>query len=173
MDRAKDRQYWKVLDAVIRLDVTRGHLKWKLTEVSRLSGVGRPLIYYYFGKSKPEVIHTAMKVIGDEFFGLSPERIQLWESGQVKESLLRTRELLTRAPHVAQFYFFWRHQKGEIGEQFRALEKRYRRKLHQLVPGLSEAEREALFAGLFGFSLLQDIGMDSLDILLARLLPGS
>jgi len=172
-DNSKDQQYWRVLDAVIRLEVTRGHLKWKLTEVSRLSGVGRPLIYYYFGKSKPEIIRTALKVIGDEFFGLSPERLKLWQSGRIAESIQRTRELMTKAPHVMEFYFHWRHQKGEIGDHFRTMERRYRKKLQELMPDYGEPEREALFAGLFGFSLLQDISVESLQIILTRLLPRS
>ena len=167
----KDIQYWAVLDAVIRLEVSRGHLKWKLTEVARLSGVGRPLIYYYFGKSKPEIVHAALKIIGDEFFGLSAERMRLWETGQVAESIFKTRELMLRAPHIAQFYFHWRHQKSEVGQYFRSLEKRYLNKLAKLNPNLSNTEIEGLFAVFFGLILLPDLKAETIRAVVARALP--
>src|ERR1700745_3649674 len=44
----KDKHYWNILDAVFRLEVTKGHLRWKISDVSRLAGVQRTLVYYYF-----------------------------------------------------------------------------------------------------------------------------
>lgn len=165
----KDRQYWKILDAVIRLEVVKGHLRWKVTELARLSGVGRPLIYYYFGKSKKSIVETAMKIIGDEFFGLSPERLALWKAGQIMESVSSTRELLTRAPHMAEFYFHWRHQKGEISDYFQELEKRYLTKLAQLMPQLSPVEIQAVFAIFFGLILLPDLNEESLRVVVEKM----
>ena len=52
----KDETYWKILDAVIALEIRRGHQKWTISELSRLSGITRTLIYYYFGKSKLEIL---------------------------------------------------------------------------------------------------------------------
>lgn len=165
----KDQNYWKVLDAVIRLEVTKGHLLWKITELSRLSGVGRPLIYYYFGKSKEEIVQAALKIIGDEFFGLSEERVEMWKRKEVAESVLRTRELMSKAPHVSVFFFHWRYKKGEIADHLRELEQRYRAKLASLMPGKSEMEMEAAFAALFGLTLLPELQEDSVRALIQKM----
>ena len=163
----KDERYWRVLDTVIRLEVVKGHLAWKTTDLSRLSGVKRPLIYYYFGKSKEEIVRTALKIIGDELFGLSRERLELWREGRVAESVLRSRELLRLAPHVSEFYFHWRHQRGEIGAHFVRLEKRYREKL--MGTGRSAAETEAIFAVFFGLVLSPGLSEETLRAVVSRL----
>lgn len=165
----KDQNYWKVLDAVIRLEVTKGHLLWKVTELSRLSGVGRPLIYYYFGKSKEEIVQTALKIIGDEFFGLSEERIEMWKRKEIAESVLRTRELMSKAPYVSVFFFHWRHKDGEIADHLKALEQRYKAKLETLMPGKSAAEMDAIFAALFGLTLLPELQDGSVRALIQKI----
>jgi|FLYM01.1.fsa_nt_gi AcrR family transcriptional regulator len=152
----KDKNYWAVLDSVIRLEVSKGHLQWKVTELSRLSKVGRPLIYYYFGKSKEEIVQTALKIIGDEFFGLSDERIALWREGKVVESIMKTREMMEQAPYVSVFFFHWRHQKGEIADHLKDLESRYRKKISGLRPELSALEIEVIFAAFFGLTVFPD-----------------
>src|SRR5690606_7022443 len=119
--------------------------------------VQRTLIYYYFGKSKESILETAMKSIGDEFFGFSPERMALWKQGKIKESILRARELLAQAPHVAQFFFHWRHQKSPIAGHLKALEKRYPKKLKESFPKLSQTECEAIFAIFWGLVLVPEL----------------
>lgn len=169
MMEPKEKNYWLVLDAVIRLEVTKGHLLWKITELSRLSGVGRPLIYYYFGNSKEEIVQTALKIIGDEFFGLSEERVEMWRSGKVAESIIKTRELILKAPYVAVFFFHWRHQSGEIAAHLKSLEDRYREKIKSLRPEFSDQEVEILFATLFGLILFPDLKEGSIHALIKRM----
>ncbi len=165
----KDKNYWSVLDSVIRLEVSKGHLLWKITELSRISGVGRPLIYYYFGKSKEEIVQTAMKIIGDEFYGLSDERIELWKAGRVAESILLTRELMQNAPYVSVFFFHWRHRAGEISQYFKELEARYKAKLAALRPEKSPIEIEAIFAIFFGLILFPDVQEKTIRAIVDRL----
>ncbi|NCN41671.1 TetR/AcrR family transcriptional regulator [bacterium] len=153
----KDENYWKVLDAVIRLEVNKGHLMWKITDLARASDVARPLIYYYFGKSKEEIVQAALKIIGDEFFGLSEERIEMWRGGDVVGSVLKTRTLMEKAPYVPVFFFHWRHQPGEISSHLKDLEDRYRAKIALLRPDLSGAQIEGLFATFFGLVLFPNI----------------
>lgn len=165
----KDKNYWSVLDAVIRLEVSRGHLAWKITDVSRMSGVTRPLIYYYFGKSKEEILQNALKLIGDEFFGLSKERLEMWAKGEVAESVKRTRQLLVLAPYVSEFYFHWRHQPGETADQLKDIEKRYRDKIARLYPHRSKTDIEAVFAIFFGLILYPDLGEKALMAVVDRI----
>jgi len=164
----KDNNYWSILNAVIRLEVTKGHLLWKMTDLSRLSGVGRPLIYYYFGNSKDEIVQAAMKIIGDEFFGFSDERMELWKRGDVMETVSRTRALLEKAPFISVFYFHWRHQTGEIADHLRGLERRYFEKLSSVCPQFSQAQIEALFSALFGATVFPQLSEEGLREILKR-----
>ena len=127
------------------------------------------MIYYYFGKSKKEIVDAALKVIGDEFFGLSKERIQMWANGQILESVKRTRELLVLAPHTSEFYFHWRHQSGEITEALIALEKRHRKKIKNLYPGCSEVDIDIIFAALFGLILTPKIQGIAIEAMIDRI----
>lgn len=159
----KDKNYLAILNAVVRLEVVKGHMRWKMADLSRLSGVQRTLIYYYFGKSKEVILETALKSIGDEFFGLSPERLKIWKEGRIKESILMTRRLLEQAPHVAEFYFHWRHQPGPVSAHFKALEKRYPKKLKETFPQLKQEECEAIFVIFFGMVVAPELNEATLD----------
>lgn len=165
----KDKAYWSILDAVIRLEVSKGHLSWKVTDLARISKVARPLIYYYFGKSKKEIVDTALKIIGDEFFGLSDARMKMWAEGKILQSVKKTRELLVLAPHVSEFYFHWRHKPGEISDALVELEKRHRKKIKKLYPGCTETHVDVIFAALFGLILTPKIQDKAIEALIDRI----
>jgi AcrR family transcriptional regulator len=165
----KDKHFWKILDSVLRLEVTKGHLKWKITDVARAAGVQRTLVYYYFGKSKEGILKSAMAIIGDEFFGLSPERMRMWSRGQVRDSIVRTRELVQKAPHMTEFFFHWRHQKSPIRDELLSIEKRYLMKLKTFFPHLSDLDRQALYSVFFGLCNVPDLTDEILDHCLERI----
>lgn len=52
---SKEEVYFKICNAVLKLEVVKGNLAQKISDISKESGVTRSLIYYYFGKEK-EVI---------------------------------------------------------------------------------------------------------------------
>lgn len=170
-ENSKDQQYWKVLDAVVRLEVTKGHLLWKISDVSRLSGVQRTLIYYYFGKSKANILKTAMRTIGDEIFALNTERMALWGAGKVRESILKTRAVIEKAPHVVEFFFHWRHQKSDVQDELLTLEKRNLAKIQKHFPHLNATEVKALYAVLFGLVVFPELPLAALDKVLS-MVPG-
>jgi AcrR family transcriptional regulator len=159
----KDENYLKILDAVVRLEVLKGHLRWKMSDLSRVSGVQRTLVYYYFGKSKEAILKEALKTIGDEFFGLSPARISMWKEGRMKESILQTRERFRQAPHVPQFFFHWRHQPSEVQTALKNLEKRFREKVKMQFPQTAKDDEEAVYAIFFGLVLVPDLKESVLD----------
>ena len=164
----KDKHFWLILDSVLRLEVTKGHLRWKISDVSRVAGVQRTLIYYYFGKSKTGILKSAMAIIGDEFFGLSPERMRMWGRGQVRDSILMTRDLMKKAPHMQLFFFHWRHQDSEIRDELLTIERRYLNKLKSHFPHLSDLDRKALFAVFFGICNAPDLPDSVLDRILEK-----
>lgn len=149
----KDETFWKVLNAAIELEFTRGHLRWSMSELSRVSGVTRSLIYYYFGKSKESILLEAVKLIGEEFFGLTKSRLDLWKKGDIAESVLQSRALLEKAPHVGSFYMVHREGETEVGVALRVLEKEYKQKLKRFFVHAQDSYREALFGLLMGLVL--------------------
>ncbi len=149
----KDDTFWSVLRAAIELDFRRGHLRWKMSELSRDSKVTRSLIYYYFGKSKENILVTAVKLIGEEFFGLTPLRVQMWKDGKIAESLLLSRRLLERVPHIGTFYMVHREEQTEIGASLRQLELEYRKKIKRFFPDSPAEALDALFALFMGLTL--------------------
>lgn len=165
----RDSDFFKILDGVLRLEVSKGHLRWKISDVSRVSGVQRTLIYYYFGKSKENILKTAMKVVSEDFFGLSEDRLELWRQGRVSESVTRTRELFAKAPHLAEFYFHWRHQPSEIRDEFKRIEQRYLAKIKDFFPKLTAHERQALHTIFFGLTMIPDLDPKAQDLILKRL----
>ena len=165
----KKDQYWKVLDAVLSLEMSKGHQRWTISQVARISGVKRPLIYYYFGKSKPEIIRAAIKIIGDEFFGLSEERLEMWRQGHIKESVLKTRELIQRAPHVRVFYFLWRQKKSDIQTELIEIERKFLSKIKSLRPNLPPRKLAASMAIFYGLVNVQELKVETLDDILGQL----
>jgi AcrR family transcriptional regulator len=147
---SKDDKFWQVLDAILALEMSHGHLRWTVADLSRKSRVSRTLIYYYFGKSKSKMLDLAMKVIGEEYFGLSEERHQMWLEGRTIDSLLLTRQMAQKAPHVAEFYLRWRRTSSPIQKELLALEKRYINKLIKHRPAMPEARAQALFGFFWG-----------------------
>jgi len=153
----KDEIFRSVFEAIIRLEMQKGHLKWKVSEVARASKISRTLIYYYFGNSKQNMLSTAIDFLGIEYFGLSPERLLLWERGEVLASVLKSRALCQRAPYVAFFHMERRHLLDATGEKLRALEVEYRKKLQRFYPKSDQDDIEALAAVFFGLTTMPSL----------------
>jgi len=146
----KDKVYWAVLSATIELDLKKGHLKWTLSEVSRKSKVTRSLIYYYFGRSKAGILEEACRIIGDELVGLNDERLRLWQKGQFLQSLMAARDIYDKAPFIPSFIQSHIRSDNIIGENLRAIETRFMKKIENFFPHLSEDEVLAIYAIYWG-----------------------
>ena len=68
--RSKEEIYFMVLNAILKMEIAKGHLKWTLSDISRESKVTRSLIYYYFGKEKKAVLATAYQYLVERFYSL-------------------------------------------------------------------------------------------------------
>lgn len=160
----KDDTFWKVLNNAIVLDFRRGHLRWSMSELSRSSGITRSLIYYYFGKSKEEILREAVKLVGEELFGLNANRMAMWEQGNIGQSILATRELMLKSPQVMAFYVVHRTAQGEIGEAIRTLEREYLAKISKYFSGADKASVEALYGLFLGLVLaptMSDVAVET------------
>lgn len=160
--KSKEEIFWIVFDSVLKLDVVMGHYAWTISSLSRSSKISRPLIYYYFGNSKENILKTAVKFLGEEYFGLSEERLCLWEQRNILESILRSRRLCQRSPHALYFYFNRRNLNSEIGEQLRSYEQKHREKLIDYFPKKNQAHIEALSAVLLGLVVAPSLSDEAL-----------
>jgi hypothetical protein len=156
-DTKKDEIFWKVLNAAIELDFAKGHLRWSMSELSRKSKITRSLIYYYFGKSKDSILQEGVKLIGEEFFGLTPARLNLWKNGEIGASVIQTKHLVEKSPFIASFYLVHRQAATGVGDQIRNLEKEYRKKIKKFFQNTSEPYQEALYGLLMGLVITPQI----------------
>lgn len=157
MGNTKDEIYSAVFDTLIRLDVQKGHMSWKISDLARLSKVSRPLIYYYFGKSKDSIMQTAIEFLGAEYFGLSKERLQMWKDGNVVESILKSRNLCLKAPYVPVFYLLRRGLDSEVGKALRGFEVKHQAKIQSFYPNISADSIRAMSAVFFGLAAAPDL----------------
>jgi AcrR family transcriptional regulator len=158
--KSKEEIFWSVFEAVIQLEATKGFGKWKVTDLSRLSKVSRPLIYYYFGKSKESILETAVDFMGEEYFGLSDARMKMWDQGQLVESILISRRMCQKAPYGLLFYMTRRNMQNSIGERMREFEKRYRKKLAEFFPQLAAVGNDGMAGVIFGLVTFPDLTED-------------
>lgn len=160
----KDDTYWKVLNCAVELEMKKGHLKWTMTELSRKSNITRSLIYYYFGRSKLEIIEAAVSIIGEEFAGLSEKRMQMWEEGRFEESLLEARAFHDKAPHLCAYYINFRDKPNDIGKSLIKLENTFRRKIKKFIPKATNEQANAIFAVYFGIVYAPNVGEGEIKI---------
>jgi len=145
----KDETYWKILRGALELDFKKGHQRWTISELSRVSGVTRSLIYYYFGKSRESLLTEAVRLIGEELFGLSTERLKLWEAGRGEESIRASRRMALEQPFLLGFYFSNRFRPSAVGREIRELEKKHLARLRRLSPKPPEQLRQQMYS-IFG-----------------------
>ncbi len=159
--KSKEDSFLAIFEAVVQLEVTRGPGRWKLTDLARISKVTRPLIYYYFGKSKTDIVMTAVEYLGEEYFGISEHRLKMWDEGRLVETVLISRHLNQKAPYGLLFYMTRRTHDNDIGKKLREYEKRYRKKLADFFPKLDAKGVDAIAGVLFGLVTFPDLTDDA------------
>jgi hypothetical protein len=145
-----DVQLWTVINAVLSLEVTRGHLKWKVSDVSRTTKVNRNWIYYHLGKTKTQIFDFCLEQVAEEFYGLSDARMKMVREGRLLECLDLTRDMFRKNPEFMIFYYKWRMRKGPLQQKLIDIEVRYRRKLQGIFPRWSSEDAAAFQALIQG-----------------------
>lgn len=110
----KQIQIEKVLETIIELEVTKGHMKWRMSDLARTSGVTRSLLYYYFGNDIKEIFRQAVQYHVDQFFEFRLERSEKIRKGEITELIAVARRRFRRNPYYLQFYAKHRSEKNEV-----------------------------------------------------------
>lgn len=110
---------------VVRQDVIKGHLRWKVTEVARVSGVARSRIYEFLGKNKKQILLTALKILLNDLYGRSPERQEFHRKHGRLSGVLKSRKIVLATPELIAFSYRNRHRPDDIGKLLRKAEQEY------------------------------------------------
>ncbi len=165
----KDENFFKILSGAIALDIAFGHQEWSITQLAKNCHVSRALIYHYFGKSKLTILTEAVNLIGYEFSGQTKERMELWQKGEMAQSLMQAQDILRKTPALIPFYFLNRTKDTEIGVAFRKHEDKFKEKLCKFYPKSSKEEIEGLFALYWGVAFYVDLSADATKIAVKKI----
>ena len=147
----------KILKTVIRLEVQKGHLKWSISEVSRISGVTRSLIYYYFGQKKHKIMEEASSYLARSIFRIdTPREKDITITDRIEEVLKTFRE----NPYYFIHFYLHRNGAGEAGIRIRVAENGFLKKLANEFPGLSNEQIRLIYILELGLLAYQDIEKD-------------
>lgn len=157
--RLENDKFFKILVGILKLEMKCGHLKWKISDLSRITRTARPLIYYYFGKSKEKMVDQAVQTVSAEMFGFDQEKLELWNSKKYAEALMFSKWTLRQHPEIYEFFFYWRNRPDhEIGQFLKKLENRYLGKIKTTFPHLTPVRLKLLMSCVYGFVLTENGG---------------
>lgn len=131
----KEEIYFAVCNAILKLEFSKGHLKWTVSEVARESNITRSLIYYYFGKEKKTVLEVAYKFIISHFYNL--ERAK---STSVRERLQILLQDLKSMPYLVILFYMAKKEDSDFGKMIRDKEKQLLAALKHEFPHLTEIQ---------------------------------
>lgn len=153
----KEDVYHKICHAVLQMEVSKGHLKWTLSDISREADVTRSLIYYYFGKEKKTILEEAFRYVTEVIFNTGQsERLGL--VNRMKFVLERIRSM----PFIFILFFLKKREDSELGRIIRKAEKELLVILKRDFPELSEKEVKQLYIMELG-SIAYDLSEDEVS----------
>jgi AcrR family transcriptional regulator len=142
----RDRTIQQLAICIFQLEVGKGHLKWKVTELEAKAKVSRSLIYKYFGSTKPEILKKGIEVFTSHFYGFAPSPKQAPFAERVRAS----RSFLKDVPEGTIFYLKWREKDVWVSKELHRAEVRFQRKLAKLYPALDSEQVLTVHAFLHG-----------------------
>ncbi|KYG61206.1 TetR/AcrR family transcriptional regulator [Bdellovibrio bacteriovorus] len=133
--QSKEDIYFAVCNAILKMEVAKGHLAWTLSDISRESGVTRSLIYYYFGKEKKTALEEAYKFVISNFWNMERTKTM-----GIRDRLKQVLEDTKKMPFLFVLYYLEKNKEGEIGKMIRDAESMLLQALKKEFPKLSETQ---------------------------------
>ena len=130
----KEEVFFDICNAVLKLEVQKGHLLWKISDVSRTSGVTRSLIYYYFGKEKEVILAEAWKFMLQLFFDNPVDG----ESRGIENRMSNILTYVKKMPYLFILFYLERGKDTEFGREIAEAEERLFNKLRKEFPDFDE-----------------------------------
>lgn len=140
----------QILNKVFELEIEKGHLQWRISDLARAAKVSRPLVYYHFGHTKTKILEAAVNIVGEDYCALSGPRQHYVFEGKLLDSLLQTRRTLEKTPALVVLYQKTSFSTSELKHLFALIDRRYQEKLIRAFPHLSLEQIRSLHAILHG-----------------------
>lgn len=138
---SKEDVFFEICNAVLKLEVQKGHLCWKISDVARVSGVTRSLIYYYFGKEKEVILSEAWKFMLQLFFENSGDQP---ESGIINR-MQNILKYVEKMPYLMVLFYLEKGKDTEFAQQIRKCEESLFEKLAIEYPQKTKNEIEQIY----------------------------
>lgn len=134
--------------SVFELEVEKGHLSWKVTDLVRKSKLSRSLIYRYMGGSKRQILGSALDNFVNEFYGFNPNQSDIAFPERIRLARLR----MEAHPDAILFYQKWRSKESWLQREFISIEQKFQRKLKKLFPNLTDLQITSLHVVIHGLT---------------------
>lgn len=142
----KEATVLKLSICVLKLEMSKGHMRWKVTELEAKSKISRSLIYRYLGSTKEEILKSSLQIFTFQFYGFKKEETPL----PFHKRIEYTRQFLIDNHEIVLFYQKWRTQDSWIQKEFIAIENRFQQLLKEIFPVLKTDEIFAIHALIHG-----------------------
>ncbi len=157
-ENSKEEVYFKICNAVLKLEVVKGTLGWKISDISKEADVTRSLIYYYFGKEKETILKEAWGYMLESIFNLrSATPVGVRERMKIVVSQIK------KMPYLFIIFVLEKNSATEIGELIREGEKALLKKLGGLYPEMSKEEVLTIYLLELGVVACGNIESDVVD----------
>lgn len=143
---SKSDKIFHIAACALSLDVSEGHLRWKVTDLERKSKVSRSLIYRYLGGDKKSILQNSMEIFVSQFYGLEKKTVTL----TFAELVSQTRQWAIDYPETILFYQKNRAASSELKEAFVRVEEKFQKKLKKIFPHFSAEELLVAHACIHG-----------------------
>lgn len=130
----------EVFNMILKLEVSKGHLQWKISEIARFTKISRTLIYYHFGKDKEELLKQAWDYTLTVFFATKEN-----EKYGIRKRMENVISEINKAPFLFVLFFLEKSSNSHIGDMIRKAEKDLFKVLSDQYPQYSENDIKKIY----------------------------
>ncbi|MCC6137588.1 MAG: hypothetical protein IT287_03080 [Bdellovibrionaceae bacterium] len=146
----KSKTLKKLASVFFKLEVTKGHMRWSVADLARISRVSRSLIYRYLGSSKQEIVRNCLRQYLENLYGFSPTSPEDYFGTHFSKNIEKARIGVLECHEALIFYHKWRARDGWICEELKKMEALFQTRLQKLFPNLSGEKIIILYAIIHG-----------------------
>lgn len=125
----KEKVYFQICNSILKMEVAKGHLQWKISDIAKEANVSRSLIYYYFGKEKETILEEAYRFMVYFMYDRNLEKSWSVEK-RIKDALRKMKEM----PYLFLLYYLEKGKESVIGEMINEAENRLLTSIHKEFP---------------------------------------
>jgi AcrR family transcriptional regulator len=153
----KEEVHYKICNAVLGLEVKKGHLSWTISDIAKESSITRSLIYHYFGKDKEIILEEAYRFMLQIIFNTNGEN-RLGILDRMKETL----DCFKKMPYLPVLFYLEKDKDSKIGNLIRETEANLLKSLQKDHPKLSKEEILKIYLLEIGAVFYKTLTVDKL-----------